>query len=103
MVANYLLPVGIRVAVQPLERAAFLRANQEKRLRTLRERGVRERGNTARRVRRLGRRLRVRKLTDIKGRASANRRRHLTTAMTMYREMGLTYWLEQAERTSASA
>jgi DNA-binding SARP family transcriptional activator/type II secretory pathway predicted ATPase ExeA len=28
---------------------------------------------------------------------------HLTTATTMYREMGMTYWLEQAERTSASA
>jgi len=23
---------------------------------------------------------------------------HLTTATTMYREMGMTYWLEQAER-----
>jgi hypothetical protein len=22
---------------------------------------------------------------------------HVTTAMTMYREMGMTYWLEQAE------
>jgi hypothetical protein len=22
---------------------------------------------------------------------------HLTTAMTMYREMGMTYWLEKAE------
>ena len=22
---------------------------------------------------------------------------HLTTAMTMYREMGMTYWLEQAD------
>ena len=25
---------------------------------------------------------------------------HLTTATTMYREMGMTYWLEQAERES---
>jgi len=24
---------------------------------------------------------------------------HLTTATTMYREMGMTYWLEQAERS----
>jgi len=24
-------------------------------------------------------------------------REHLTTAMTMYREMDMTYWLEQAE------
>ena len=24
-------------------------------------------------------------------------REHLTTATTMYREMGMTYWLEQAE------
>jgi hypothetical protein len=24
-------------------------------------------------------------------------REHLTTAMTMYREMGMTYWLEKAE------
>ena len=24
------------------------------------------------------------------------RREHLTTATTMYREMGMTYWLEQA-------
>jgi len=23
---------------------------------------------------------------------------HLTTATTMYREMGMTYWLEQAEK-----
>ena len=25
-------------------------------------------------------------------------REHLTTATTMYREMGMTYWLEQADR-----
>jgi hypothetical protein len=25
-------------------------------------------------------------------------REHLTTATTMYREMGMTYWLEQAEK-----
>ena len=24
-------------------------------------------------------------------------RKHLTTAATMYRQMGMTYWLEQAE------
>jgi hypothetical protein len=24
---------------------------------------------------------------------------HLTTATTMYRKMGMTYWLEQAERS----
>jgi len=29
--------------------------------------------------------------------AGALRREHLTTATTMYREMGTTYWLEQAE------
>ena len=28
---------------------------------------------------------------------------HLTTATTMYREMGLTYWLEQAEAERAKA
>ena len=27
----------------------------------------------------------------------AEAREHLTTAMTMYRKMGMTYWLEQAE------
>ena len=27
-------------------------------------------------------------------------REHLTTATTMYREMGMTYWLEQAETAS---
>jgi hypothetical protein len=27
-------------------------------------------------------------------------REHLTTATTMYREMGMTYWLEQAEAES---
>jgi hypothetical protein len=26
--------------------------------------------------------------------------RHLTTATTMYREMDMTYWLEQAEATA---
>jgi len=29
--------------------------------------------------------------------ASASRQEHLATATTMYREMGMTYWLEQAE------
>jgi hypothetical protein len=28
-------------------------------------------------------------------------REHLTTAMTMYREMGMTYWLENAEAEMA--
>jgi peptide/nickel transport system substrate-binding protein len=34
-IANYFLPVGIRVTVQPLERAAFFKANQEKRLKNV--------------------------------------------------------------------
>jgi hypothetical protein len=34
--------------------------------------------------------------TGARARAS-RRREHLTTATTMYREMGMTYWLEKAE------
>ena len=29
-------------------------------------------------------------------------REHLTTATTMYREMGMTYWREQAEKEAAT-
>jgi hypothetical protein len=34
---------------------------------------------------------------DVRGKRQQPRE-HLTTAVTMYREMGMTYWFEQAER-----
>jgi len=48
---------------------------------------------------RKGRRSRTTKLYRRTGKREVAHE-HLTTATTMYREMGMTYWLEQAERES---
>jgi hypothetical protein len=37
------------------------------------------------------------------GRVNPARRVNIVTATTLYREMGLTYWLEQAEGQKASS
>jgi len=49
-VANYLTPVGIRLKVTPMERAAILLANQEKKLRGLNIGGSAAFGNSATRI-----------------------------------------------------
>ena len=50
VVANYLQAVGIRIKVQPLERAAIIKANQEKKLKNLTRSGSAAFGNTATRI-----------------------------------------------------
>jgi len=49
-VANYLQAVGIRIKVQPLERAAIIKANQEKKLKNLYRGGSAAFGNAATRI-----------------------------------------------------
>src|SRR5207245_5692215 len=48
--ANYLQAVGIRIKVQPLERAAMIKANQEKKLKNLYRGGSAAFGNAATRI-----------------------------------------------------
>ena len=50
VVANYLQAVGIRIKVQPLERAAIIKANQEKKLKNLTRSGSAAFGNAATRI-----------------------------------------------------
>jgi peptide/nickel transport system substrate-binding protein len=50
VVANYLQAVGIRIKVQPLERAAMIKANQEKKLKNLYRGGSAAFGNAATRI-----------------------------------------------------
>jgi len=50
VVANYLQAVGIRIKVQPLERAAIIKANQEKKLKNLYRAGSAAFGNAATRI-----------------------------------------------------
>jgi len=50
VVANYLQAVRIRIKVQPLERAAMIKANQEKKLRNLYRQGSAAFGNAATRI-----------------------------------------------------
>jgi len=50
VVANYLQAVGIRIKVQPLERAALIKANQEKKLKNLYRGGSAAFGNAATRI-----------------------------------------------------
>jgi peptide/nickel transport system substrate-binding protein len=50
VVANYLQGVGIRIKVQPLERAAIIKANQEKKLKNLTRSGSAAFGNAATRI-----------------------------------------------------
>ena len=50
VVANYLQAVGIRIKVQPLERATIIKANQEKKLKNLTRSGSAAFGNAATRV-----------------------------------------------------
>ncbi len=49
-VANYLQAVGIRIKVQPLERAAMIKGNQEKKLKNLYRAGSAAFGNAATRI-----------------------------------------------------
>jgi peptide/nickel transport system substrate-binding protein len=49
-VANYLQAVGVRIKVNPMERAAFIKANQEKKLRNLTRGGSATFGNAATRI-----------------------------------------------------
>src|SRR5262245_3289992 len=49
-IANYLQAVGIRVRLKPLERAAFYKADQEKKLRNLVRTGSAAAGNAATRI-----------------------------------------------------
>ena len=50
VVANYLQAVGIRIKVQPLERATIIKANQEKKLKNLTRSGSAAFGNAATRI-----------------------------------------------------
>jgi len=49
-VANYLQAVGVRIKVNPMERAAFIKANQEKKLKNLTRSGSATFGNAATRI-----------------------------------------------------
>jgi peptide/nickel transport system substrate-binding protein len=49
-VANYLQAVGVRIKVNPMERAAFIKANQEKKLKNLTRGGSATFGNAATRI-----------------------------------------------------
>ena len=49
-VANYLQAIGVRIKVNPMERAAFIKANQEKKLRNLARSGSATFGNAATRI-----------------------------------------------------
>ena len=49
-VANYLQAIGIPIKVQPLERAAMIKANQEKKLKSLYRGGSAAFGNAATRI-----------------------------------------------------
>jgi len=49
-VANYLQAIGVRIKVNPMERAAFIKANQEKKLKNLARSGSATFGNAATRI-----------------------------------------------------